>query len=78
MRTFFKALDEHIWISVQNGWTTPSSTVAGVVILTDIYLCTKDQVADCNWNSKGIHALFMVVSVEEFRRVSMLKRFGIS
>ncbi|XP_022897819.1 uncharacterized protein LOC111411529 [Olea europaea var. sylvestris] len=32
---------------------------------------TKDELNECNWNSKGLHALFMYVSSEEFRRVSM-------
>ncbi|XP_022889006.1 uncharacterized protein LOC111404428 [Olea europaea var. sylvestris] len=30
-----------------------------------------DELIDCNWNSKGLHALFMSVSPEEFRRVLM-------
>ncbi|XP_022849834.1 uncharacterized protein LOC111371915 [Olea europaea var. sylvestris] len=38
---------------------------------TDISLWTKDKLAECNWNCKGLHALFMSVSPEEFRRVSM-------
>ncbi|XP_022877017.1 uncharacterized protein LOC111395263 [Olea europaea var. sylvestris] len=35
------------------------------------YVYWKDELAECNWNSKGLHALFMSVSLEEFRRVSM-------
>ncbi|XP_022868632.1 uncharacterized protein LOC111388180 [Olea europaea var. sylvestris] len=71
MRAFLKSLDEHVWISVQNGWKPPSSIVSGNIHLTDISLWTKDELAACNWNSKGIHALFMALSPEEFRRVSM-------
>ncbi|XP_022883551.1 uncharacterized protein LOC111400370 [Olea europaea var. sylvestris] len=71
MRAFLKSLDEHVWLSVQNGWKPPSTIVSGTVNLTDISLWTKDEIAECNWNSKGLHALFMVVSPEEFRRVSM-------
>ncbi|XP_022861288.1 uncharacterized protein LOC111381706 [Olea europaea var. sylvestris] len=62
---------ERVWVSVQNGWKPPSTTVSGVVNLTDISLWTKEELADCNWNSKGLHALFMSVSPEEFKRVSM-------
>ncbi|XP_022883334.1 uncharacterized protein LOC111400128 [Olea europaea var. sylvestris] len=71
MRAFLKSLDEHVWVSVQNGWKPPSTIVSGTVNLTDISLWTKDEIAECNWNSKGLHALFMAVSPEEFRRVSM-------
>ncbi|XP_022870546.1 uncharacterized protein LOC111389800 [Olea europaea var. sylvestris] len=73
MRAFLKSLDEHVWISVQNGWKPPSTTVSGTINLTDISLWTKDELAACNWNSKGIHALFMALSPEEFRRVSMFE-----
>ena len=38
MKAFLKALDERIWISVQNGWAPPTTTVAGVVTPTDISL----------------------------------------
>ncbi|XP_022864588.1 uncharacterized protein LOC111384537 [Olea europaea var. sylvestris] len=71
MRAFLKSLDEHVWVSVQNGWKPPSTIVSGTVNLTDISLWTKDEIAEHNWNSKGLHALFMVVSPEEFRRLSM-------
>ncbi|XP_022891884.1 uncharacterized protein LOC111406737 [Olea europaea var. sylvestris] len=71
MRPFLKSLDEHVWVSVQNGWKPPSTTVSGTINLTDISLWTKDEIAECNWNSKGLHALFMAVSPKEFRRVSM-------
>ncbi|XP_022895214.1 uncharacterized protein LOC111409393 [Olea europaea var. sylvestris] len=73
MRAFLKSLDEHVWVSVQNGWKPPSTIVSGTVNLTDISLWTKDEITECNWNSKGLHALFMPVSLEEFRRVSMFE-----
>ncbi|XP_022883408.1 uncharacterized protein LOC111400215 [Olea europaea var. sylvestris] len=58
-------------MSIQNGWKPPSTTVSDVVNLIDISLWTKEELADCNWNSKGLHALFMSVFPEEFRGVSM-------
>lgn len=58
-------------MNVQTGWTLPSTTVAGVVTPTDILLWTKTNLDECNWNSKALHALFMVVSAEEFGRVSI-------
>lgn len=49
----------------------PSTSVASVVTLTNISAWTKDELADCNWNSKAIHAIFMATSLKEFRWVSM-------
>ncbi|XP_022862060.1 uncharacterized protein LOC111382352 [Olea europaea var. sylvestris] len=47
MRAFLKSLDEHVWLSVQNGWKPPSTIVSGTVNLTDISLWTKDEIAEC-------------------------------
>ena len=31
----------------------------------------RDDAANCNWNNKGLNAIFMVVSPNEFKRISM-------
>lgn len=41
-------MDERIWISIENGWTVPSTSIADVVIPTDIFTLTKDDLAECN------------------------------
>ncbi|CAI9786815.1 unnamed protein product [Fraxinus pennsylvanica] len=71
MRAFLKSLDEHIWFSVVNGWIVPNSTVNNEVIPTLIANWTRVNSDECNRNSKALHTLFMAVSLEEFRRVSM-------
>ncbi|CAI9782632.1 unnamed protein product [Fraxinus pennsylvanica] len=71
MRAFLESMDERVWIIVQDGWAPSSTTVAGVVTHTDISLWSKTNLDEYNWNSKGLHAPFMAVSAEEFRRVSM-------
>lgn len=48
MRVFLKSMDERIWISIENGWTVPSTSIADVVIPTDIFTLTKDDLAECN------------------------------
>ncbi|XP_022859009.1 uncharacterized protein LOC111379803 [Olea europaea var. sylvestris] len=35
MRAFLKSLDERVWVSIQNGWKPLSTTVSGVVNLTE-------------------------------------------
>jgi hypothetical protein len=60
MRAFFKSLDERVWISIEKGWTKPS---------TNIDSRSKDNLNVCNWNSKGLHVIFLIVSLEEFKRI---------
>lgn len=62
MRAFLKSLDERIWVSIEKGWTR---------LTTDIDLWSMDDLDACNWNNKGLNAIFMAVSPEEFKRVSM-------
>jgi hypothetical protein len=31
----------------------------------------RDDAANCNWNNKGLNAIFIVVSPNEFKRISM-------
>jgi hypothetical protein len=62
MRVFLKSLDEHVWIFVERGWNKST---------TNIDMLFKDELNACNLNSKGVHAIFMAVSPNEFKRVSM-------
>ncbi|KAG2674458.1 hypothetical protein I3760_13G136600 [Carya illinoinensis] len=62
MRAFLKSLDERVWYLVERGWTKPE---------TSIDAWTKDEINNCNLNSKGLNAIFMAVSSEEFKRISM-------
>ncbi|KAG2675601.1 hypothetical protein I3760_12G012400 [Carya illinoinensis] len=62
MRAFLKFLDECVWHLVERGWTKPD---------TSIDAWTKDEINNCNLNSKGLNAIFITVSSEEFKRISM-------
>ncbi|KAG2708636.1 hypothetical protein I3760_05G201700 [Carya illinoinensis] len=62
MRAFFKSLDERVWNSVVRGWIRPETNI-------DDWM--KEEITNCNWNSKGLNAIFMAVSLEEFKRISM-------
>ncbi|CAI9777133.1 unnamed protein product [Fraxinus pennsylvanica] len=64
-------MDERIWLSVVNGWATPSSTVNNEVISTTVANWIRANLDECNWNSKALQALFMEVPPKEFKRVSM-------
>lgn len=44
----------------------PSTSIAGVIIHDDISSCSKDDLAKCNWNSGGVHTIFMAIFSKEF------------
>jgi len=61
MRAFLKSLDELVWAITEIGWEHPNKALAD---------WSKENINECNFNSKGLNAIFMVVSLEEFRRIS--------
>ena len=61
MKTFLKSIDKRVWNSVEYGWeklTTPVSE------------WSMSQKEAAVFNSKAMNAIFNVVSMEEFRRIS--------
>lgn len=62
MRAFLKSLDERVWVVVDKAWNRPT---------TNIDTWSKDKLNACNWNNKGVNTIFMVVSPDEFERISM-------
>ena len=60
--SILKSLDEHVWIFVERGWNKS---------ITNIDMLFKDELNACNSNSKGVHAIFMAVSPNKFKRISM-------
>lgn len=47
------------------------TNVLGIAALMDISLWTNDELAEGNLNSKGLHALFIAMSTNKFREISM-------
>ena len=61
MKVFLKSIDERVWNSVEYGWeklTTPFSE----------WLTSQKEATA--FNSKATNAIFNVVSMEEFKRIS--------
>lgn len=71
MRAFLKLIDEQVWVIIDKCQKRPTSIVEGVEVLKDINSWSKDEINECNWNSKGINVIFMAISFEEFKRTSM-------
>ena len=64
MHAFLCAIDETVWDSIENGWVNPTTTKAK---------WEKAAFALANANSKAINAIFCVVLIEEFHRISHVK-----
>ena len=61
MKTFLKSIDERVWFSVENGWERPTTTIGE-------WTTAQNEVA--SFNSKTKNAIFNVISMEEFKRIS--------
>jgi hypothetical protein len=68
MRVLLKSLDKQVWVSIEKGWTRPT---------TDIDLWSMDDLNGCNWN-KGLNGtwLFHLNNSKEFRYVKLPRRLG--
>ncbi|XP_040996013.1 uncharacterized protein LOC121242185 [Juglans microcarpa x Juglans regia] len=60
MRAFLKLLDEKVWLTVESGWTRPTTAIEESI---------KEQLCSYNWNKKGLNAIFMADSPDEFKRI---------
>ena len=70
MRAFLKSIDERVWKIVINGWKPPIVITGEKIIPKDISEWDRTDFENCGWNSKFINAIFIGVTVEEFRRIS--------
>ena len=60
-KAFLKSIDERVWNSVKYGWEKPTIPVS------EWETSQKEAAA---FNSKVMNAIFNVVSMEEFKRIS--------
>ena len=61
MKAFLKSIDERVWNSIEYGWGKPTTLVSG---------WQTSQKEAATFNSKAMNAIFNVVSMEEFKRIS--------
>ena len=61
MKSCLKSIDERVWNSVEYGWEKPTTPVSE-------WQTSQKEVAA--FNSKVMNAVFNVVSMEEFNRIS--------
>ena len=61
MKTFLKYIDERAWLSVENRWERPTTTIGE---------WTTTQKEAASFNSKAMNVIYNVVSMEEFKKIS--------
>ena len=61
MKAFLKSIDERVWNSIEYGWEKPTTPIS------KWQTSQKEAVAS---NSKAMNAIFNVVFMEEFKRIS--------
>ena len=61
MKAFLKSIDERVWNSIEYRWEKPTTPIS------EWQTSQKEAVA---FNSKAMNAIFNVVSMEEFKRIS--------
>ena len=61
MKAFLKSIDEKVWNSIEYRWEKPTTPVS------EWQTSQKEAAA---FNSKTVNAIFKVVSMEEFKRIS--------
>ena len=61
MKAFLKPIDERVWNSIEYGWKKPTNPVS------EWQTSQKEAAA---FNSKAMNAIFNVVFMKEFKRIS--------
>ena len=61
MKAFLKSVDERVWMFVENSWEKPTTAIGE-------WSTAQKEVT--SFNSKAMNAIFNVVSMEEFKRIS--------
>ena len=61
MKAFLESIDERVWNSIEYGWEKPTTPVS------EWQTFQKEAAA---FNSKTMNAIFNVVFMEEFKRIS--------
>ena len=61
MKAFLKSIDERVWNSIEYEWEKPATPVSE---------WQNFQKKAAAFNSKAMNAIFNVISMEEFKRIS--------
>ncbi|KAL5739285.1 hypothetical protein ACOSP7_028203 [Xanthoceras sorbifolium] len=70
MRAYLKFIDEHVWTSIEEGYTSPTTTNEdGRRTLKPKSTWTPTYYSLALWNSKGLNAIFCSVDDSQYRHI---------
>ncbi|XP_060965320.1 uncharacterized protein LOC133034284 [Cannabis sativa] len=67
MRAFLRAVDERVWMSIEEGWWKPTMMENEIVIPKPMSQWTTVEMERANFNSKALHALFNAEAWEKLK-----------
>ncbi|XP_060965625.1 uncharacterized protein LOC133034539 [Cannabis sativa] len=70
MRAFLRAVDERVWMSIEEGWWKPTMMENEIVIPKPMSQWTTVEMERANFNSKALHALFNAVSTNQLKVIA--------
>ncbi|XP_060968704.1 uncharacterized protein LOC133036209 [Cannabis sativa] len=70
MRAFLRAVDERVWMSIEEGWWKPMMMENEIVIPKPMSQWTTVEMEIANFNSKALHALFNAVSTNQLKVIA--------
>ncbi|KAL5772623.1 hypothetical protein ACOSQ2_012547 [Xanthoceras sorbifolium] len=70
MRAYLKSIDEHVWTSIEDGYT-PLTTISedGIRSLKPKSTWTPTDYSLATWNSKGLNASFCGIDDSQYRHI---------
>ncbi|XP_062080191.1 uncharacterized protein LOC133784942 [Humulus lupulus] len=70
MRAFLKAVDERVWMVVEEGWIAPREREDEIEKPKPMSAWTPEEIELANYNSKAMHALFNAVSTNQLKVIA--------
>ena len=70
MRAFLKVVDEHVWMSIEEGWQCRTTIQDGIEKPKLMSQWTQDEMDKANCNSKAMLALFNAVSTNHLKVIA--------
>ncbi|KAM6569173.1 hypothetical protein CsatB_017158 [Cannabis sativa] len=70
MCAFLRAVDERIWMSIEEGWWKPTMMENEIVIPKPMSQRTTVEMERANFNSKALHAMFNAFSTNQLKVIA--------
>ena len=69
MSAFLKAIDDHVWDTVEEGYADPTVVVDGQIVKKPRAQWTADEKTKSNYNNQAINVIYNRITPAEFNRI---------